>query len=115
MITHRYTSKVGALIGENGVYSGSIIKIGRCSELKIGRDSDMCDVVISSDCTKISRLHCAVSYDIVNGYYVVRDMSTNGTIIEYNGEKNLIKGQTSKAYSGSVIHLGDYNNSFKLF
>lgn len=115
MVTHRYTSKVGALIGVNGIYADSIIRIGRCVELKIGRDPAACDVAISSDCTNISRVHCAISYDSSNDVYTIKDTSTNGTIIINAGEKTLIKGQTMKAHSGNVICLGDNSNSFKLF
>jgi pSer/pThr/pTyr-binding forkhead associated (FHA) protein len=114
MITHRYTFKEGAIIGKSGIYTESIIKIPRCSSLKIGRDSASCDIVISSDCTKISRVHCTISYDIRSQTYTIKDTSRNGTIIEFEGKKTFIKGQTSVGYSGSVLYLGDNKNSFML-
>lgn len=114
MITHRYTSKEGALIGDSGVYAGSIIKVAKCTEVKIGRDPKACDVVISSNSANISRVHCSVSYDAPNNCYIIKDSSTNGTIIKTHDDKTLIKSQTSKAYSGNIIYLGDEKNSFKL-
>jgi len=116
MITHRYTSKVGALIGEDGIYSGSIMKIPTYTDFVIGRDPDECDLVISSDCKNVSRVHCSVAFDQMNNYYVIKDTSSNGTIVKtLGGEKTLIKHQTLKAHSGSVIYIGDDSNSFRLF
>ena len=114
MITHRYTSKDGALVGKSGVYLGCIIKLSRYTSVTIGRDPQLCDVVISSDCSKISRVHCTVSYDLANDVYLIHDMSANGTIIVDGNEKTMIKGQTTKAHSKSVLHLGDSTNSFEL-
>lgn len=114
MITHRYTSKEGALVGKSGVYLGCIIKLTRFSDITIGRDPQFCDVVISSECSKISRVHCIVSYDPANNVYIIKDVSANGTIIADSDDKTMIKGQTIKAYSKSVIYLGDSMNSFEL-
>lgn len=115
MITHRYTSKGGALVGKSGVYRGCIIRLGRYSDITIGRDPALCDVVISTKCSKISRVHCTVSYDLVNNHYVIKDVSANGTtIVSADNDKTMIKGQTMKAYSKSLICLGDNTNSFEL-
>jgi pSer/pThr/pTyr-binding forkhead associated (FHA) protein len=114
MVTHRYTSKSGALVGKNGVYSNSIIKIPRCGSINIGRDSSVCDIVISTNCSKISRIHCSISFDLINNYYVIQDFSTNGTVINNNGKKTMIKEQTTRAYSGNVIYIGNDENSFEL-
>ena len=116
MITHRYSAKIGALIGETGVYSGSIMKIPSYSNFTIGRDPAECNLVISSDCKNVSRVHCHVEYDVINNCYLIRDCSSNGTVIkEANGNKTLLKHQTAKATSGSIILVGDEKNSFKLF
>lgn len=93
MITHAYTSKSGALIGKNGIYSGCIIKLPRCGSITLGRDSREVDIAITANCSKISRVHCDVSYDYSNGYYIVNDFSTNGTFINENGIKTMIKNK----------------------
>ncbi len=114
MITHTYTSKTGALIGKNGIYSGCIIKMPRGGSITLGRDPGEVDVAITANCAKISRIHCNVSYDYAGGYYVVKDVSSNGTVINDNGIKTIIKKQTARAYSGNVLYIGDDNNCFEL-
>ena len=103
MITHAYTSKSGALIGKNGIYSGCIIKLPRCGSITLGRDSREVDIAITANCSKISRVHCDVSYDYSNGYY-----------IDENGIKTMIKKQTIRAHSGDILCIGDDNNCFEL-
>ncbi len=114
MVTHRYTSKEGVIIGKDGIYSGSMFKIPLYGELKIGREPSECEIVISSDCVNISRVHCAISYNVHENAYYIKDTSSNGTIIIANGEKTMIKSQTMKVYGGGTFYLGDYKNSFRL-
>lgn len=114
MITHQYSSKSGGILGVTGMYKSCVLRLPRCGSLLIGRDVSSCDIVISKDCEKISRTHCQVEYDMVNGYYNIKDMSKNGMIIQYRNEKEFINNQSARAFSGSMICLGDSRNSFKL-
>lgn len=114
MITHMYTSRDGALVGKSGVYEGSIIKITRNSTLTLGRDPKKCNVVISENNERVSRVHCHVSYDLIDNVYIIVDESTHGTIIQQGQNRVLIKGQSLNAHSGDVICLGDTKNCFEL-
>lgn len=114
MITHQYSSKSGGLLGIAGIYKGCVLRLPRCGSITIGRDANSCDIVISKNCEKISRTHCLIEFDMLNGYYNIMDMSKNGTIIKYGNDPEFINNQTARAFSGSMLGLGDNRNIFQL-
>lgn len=68
--------------------------------ITIGRSSQ-CDIVLSSD--GISRIHAELT--LINGQYVYRDMSTNGTNIGgrvYHNEKVVIAPGTTVLMANSI-------------
>lgn len=102
--------ETGELVGINGQYSGSTIKIEAKGELVIGRDSTSCNLIVSG--AKVSRRHCAVKYDPASHTYRVIDYSSNGT---YTSDgKRLLANQYTSLPKGTTIYLGDQSNMFRL-
>ena len=93
-----------------GSCEGLEVKIPLGETVVIGRDSSVSNVIVDSG--KISRKHCAISYDAVQKKYSVIDYSSNGTFTE-SGEK-LVKNFPNLLPSGSVIYLYNKDNVFQL-
>lgn len=100
----------GLLVGMNGTYNGSRIPIEEKSELILGRDSTMCNLIVNG--TKVSRKHCAIKYDPGMQVYRVIDYSSNGTY-EADGSR-LMSNKYTSLNKGSIIYLGDQSNMFRL-
>lgn len=104
------SAETGELVGINGQYSGSSIKIEAKGELVIGRDATSCNLIVSG--AKVSRRHCAVKYDPASHTYRVIDYSSNGT---YTSDgKRLLANQYTSLPRGTTIYLGDQSNMFRL-
>ncbi len=97
------------IVGKRGYYAGQTLSFANGERIVLGRDKNSCSVIFSSECTKISRVHCAIRYDSNQGGYIIEDYSSNGTYI--NGQR-LNSGAPFKAVSGSTIDLGNEENSF---
>ncbi len=68
----------------------------------VGRDPQKCEIVISYG--KISRVHCLIEYDGVDGAYIVTDVSTNGIYIQGN---RMPKKIPVLVPAGTVVELAD--------
>ena len=76
----------------------------------IGRDSRVCNLVLTNP--KISRRHCAISYFPETDRYTLTDFSSTGTF--YAGGKRIQPNSTIEVMSGTVIALGDQENTFRI-
>ncbi len=94
-----------------GSNSGYKIPINPGEVINIGKDPSMCQLIVASSYTNISRKHCSITYDAVQNIYIVTDFSTNGTY--YNGTR-LAKNQPSYLERGSVINLANTDNNIRL-
>ena len=102
---------VGSIMGLIGDYEGAIFRIDPDEEITIGRDPKTSHIVIDECCDLVSRTHCTIKGDLQSGAYTVTDYSTNGTFA--NGER-LPKGVTVAVGRGTIISIGNKDNTFKL-
>ena len=93
-----------------GSCEGLTVPIENGEVIFIGRDAQSCNVIVNHP--KVSRRHCSVSYDRRRNYYIVTDLSHNGTFTE-NGEK-LLKDHSNILQNGSVMYLYNKDNLFRL-
>lgn len=102
--------KTGAVVFVKGKLVGTIIRIKSDKEIKLGRDGNISDIVIND--TKISRLHCSVTYHRETDDYVVLDYSKNGI---FTGEGTRFpKNEEVRMKAGEEICLGDEGNVVRL-
>lgn len=82
----------------------------------IGKDSSKAQIVLTGDYGKVSRQHCAVSYDDQTQMYSVVDMSLNGTyyidgkttpLNSSPSKQKLNKNISVELQSGCILVLGD--------
>lgn len=104
------TRATGKIRCTGGAYAGAEIEIMPEEELVIGRNSTICNLVISEP--DISRKHCVIKYTAADGYYYVVDYSTFGVL--YNDSHKLEKGVSMKCPVGTKLTLGKGNNVFYL-
>lgn len=102
---------IGSLMGVSGVYADAIFRLDPDENITIGRDPKTSQIVIDEGGELVSRTHCTVRGDAKTGLYCVTDFSSNGTYI--NGER-LPKGVTVTVPRGSLLVVGDRDNTFRL-
>lgn len=106
---HKY-SQYGRIKGIKGQYSGQVIEISSGEEIVFGRDPRFCMLIFDSP--KISRRHCAISYDAAKGCYRMIDYSANGTKLS-NGVQ-LSASTYTMVQSGTDIYLNKGEEIFRL-
>lgn len=102
-------SKSGVLC-LSGEYLGVSIPLEGNDTVTIGRDASCCNLVLSGG--KISRKHCEIRYETERGNYRVVDFSTNGTFVK--GGSRLEKERSTELAAGTILCLGDEQNTFRL-
>lgn len=93
-----------------GEFAGAKIALSKDEWIRIGRDENENDLILNN--SKVSRKHCAITYDYKTGHYLVIDYSRNGVYLE-NGTK-LVQNQKSIVKEGSVLFLGNDQTVIKL-
>ena len=106
----RKQAENGALICTSGTYLGSIIRIKPEQRILIGRDGNVCDIVINLP--MVSRSHCDIIYHKENNEYAIVDYSGNGTFI--NGTTRLVPNETYLLKPGTELCFGDQLTVYKL-
>lgn len=101
----------GSIMGISGAYADAIFRIDPDENITIGRDPKTSQIVVDEGCDLVSRTHCTVKGNAKTGGYSVTDHSKNGTFV--NGEK-LPWGETVSVPRGSILYIGDRENTFKL-
>jgi pSer/pThr/pTyr-binding forkhead associated (FHA) protein len=102
---------VGSIMGLTGTYADAIFRLDPDEDITIGRDPKTSQIVVDEDCDLVSRTHCTVKGSTKSGQYSVIDYSKNGTFV--NGER-LPRGIVVSVPRGSVLFIGDRQNTFKL-
>lgn len=100
----------GGLLCLTGEYPGVSLPLDGKNVVVIGRDASCCNLVVKGG--KISRKHCEISYDAQRALYRVVDYSTNGTYVK--GGSRLQKERPTELVAGTVLLLGNEENSFRL-
>lgn len=107
-----YHEPEGMISFYGGSCAGYNIPIPSGAEILIGKDPAYCQVVIDRSYGKVSRKHCGVRFDSMNGIYMVTDYSSNGTFI-VNGQR-LPSGQAAFLEAGTTLNLAKTDNTFRL-
>ena len=103
----------GSLLGLSGQYKGETIDIPAGEEINIGRGASTSHIVMYEDSGIISRRHCGVQYNPLDGTYSITDYSKNG-IFREDGS-SLPQGVQVTLPRGTVIILGSRQTaSFRL-
>lgn len=102
----------GAIVGVTGIYKGAVFKLAPNEVVVIGRDPAESNIVISEESTFVSRKHCSVKFDSSLGCYIICDYSQNG--VKMDEKYKLVKGVETAAERGSIIEIGNADNTFKL-
>ena len=105
-------SPAASVTGMSGMYAGQTIPLMPNDEMIIGRDNAMCNLIVDKNAEKVSRKHCGVVFNPVQGVYMVTDYSSNGTYID--GGNRLVANMPTSLRRGAIIALGNKENRFKL-
>lgn len=102
----------GVMVGLTGMYAGAEIAFQDGEKIRLGRTPDN-DLIFDEQQVKVSRNHCTVKWDGQNKEYLFWDNSTNGTFA--NGSDDCLPKHLEVIVKpGTVIALGDENNTFRL-
>lgn len=100
------------LVGITGPLAGMIYQIGD-NGLIIGRDNISCQVVVPSSQTKVSRIHCYITYNPMSGMFVLNDRnSSQGTYLANGSRISYAKPVALK--SGDRFYLATPDNTFEV-
>ncbi len=100
----------GCLEGICGFYEGAKLPIEADSEIVIGRDELCSNLVIKNP--KISRKHCGIRYQAIDGTYIVTDYSTNGVF--YKNGQAFQKNTPTICQPGTILVIAQSGNEFRL-
>ena len=101
----------GVMVGLTGIYAGAEIPFTSGEYIKIGRLANN-DLVFEGQ-PKVSRNHCRIKWESVTGRYSFYDYSSNGTFV--NGSEDCLPQNLEiEMMPGTVIAIGDENNTFRL-
>lgn len=99
-----YTGKITFIQGE---LQGSSIDLQPGKQQVLGRNGSNCNIFFQSD--RVSRVHCAITFDDNTGKLTLLNYSTSGTTI--NG-KELGPQQSAVLDNGAKVKLGYSDNIF---
>ena len=101
----------GVMVGLTGIYAGAEIPFTSGEYIKIGRLANN-DLVFEGQ-PKVSRNHCRIKWESATGRYSFYDYSSNGTFV--NGSEDCLPQNLEiEMMPGTVIAIGDENNTFRL-
>lgn len=95
----------GVLRCVGGVLTGASIVLNDGETVVLGRDPRNANLII--DDTKVSRVHCSITYDAGSNTFVIVDNSRNGIILG-NGQK-LETGKKTRVFCKTEFILADRN------
>ncbi len=95
----------------SGVYAGNSLELKE-QTLSIGRDPELCQLVMPSTLSEISRRHCTVSFDQQQACFWLEDHgSANGTFVN---RQRIVSGQPQRLNNGDQFYLNSPNHAFKV-
>lgn len=95
--------------GISGVYKGAVLDIKPGESVCFGRGIDCCQVIFPGDCVSVSRKHCLLSCEAIDGEFRIVDYSSGGTYI--NGRR-LEYGIVNALPLNTEFWLGSRENAF---
>ena len=99
-----YTGKITFIQGE---LQGSSIDLQPGKQQVLGRNGANCNIFFQSD--RVSRVHCAITFDENTGRLSLLNYSTSGTTVNGN---ELGPQQTVNIDNGAKVKLGHSDNVF---
>ena len=100
-----------ALVGIAGYHAGHLFPL-RGKSAVIGRDPATSNVLFPMDMSGISRTHCAINFDPVNGTFLLDDRSSHGTFL-MNGQR-IEEGHPVRLKPKDRFYLGDSSVVFEV-
>lgn len=101
----------GVMVGLTGIYAGAEIPFADGEYIKLGRLANN-DLVFEGQ-AKVSRNHCRIKWNSSTGKFSFYDYSSNGTFV--NGSEDCLPQNLEiEMVPGTVIAIGDENNTFRL-
>lgn len=95
----------------SGHYAGNSLELNDHA-LSVGRDPDLCQLVMPSTLSEIGRRHCSLSFDPGERCFWLEDhWSTNGTFIK---NQRIASGQLHRLNHGEHFYLNSLKNEFKV-
>lgn len=95
----------------SGCYAGNSLELNE-QTLSIGRDPELCQLVMPLTLGEIGRRHCSVWFDQNEGCFWLEDhWSTNGTFVN---NQRIPSGQPQRLNKGSHFYLDSPKNEFKV-
>jgi Trypsin-like peptidase domain/FHA domain len=95
----------------SGHYAGNSLKLTD-QTLSIGRNPDLCQLVMPSTLSEIGRRHCSLSFDQDERCFWLEDhWSANGTFIN---NQRIVSGQPQRLNNGGHFYLNNPKNEFKV-
>ena len=101
----------GIFTGLTGSFEGADYVLEDGVEYSVGRDGELCGIVVHDGNTSISRVHCKVQFSAEQDGYYITDCSSNGTFAD---DVKLEKDVPQFVPRGTVISLGNKEESFRL-
>ncbi len=101
----------GIMVGLTGIYAGAQIQFQDGESIRLGRHQSN-DLVFEGQ-EKVSRNHCYIKWNGVEGKFYFKDNSSNGSFIQ-GMDDCLPQNIEIEIPIGSVILIGDESNSFRL-
>lgn len=92
-----------------GAYTGAHFPIPAQEELFIGKDAQLCSIVIEKERAAVSRKHMGISYNPWKNVYIVTDYSENGT---WANDQQLPKGKPTEVAPGTILKLANDKTMF---
>lgn len=102
----------GSINGVSGQYDGYSFPIDGGTQIVIGKDPAVCNIIIDPKYQTVSRKHCSVFFDPQSNQYKVTDFSSNGTFVE--GGVRIASKVPTVLNPGTVINIGNTDNLFRL-
>lgn len=98
------------ILFNNGEYKDASIELADGQTITLGRDGKVANLVFSE--SSISKKHCTISWNQIEGCFIVHDYSSNGTY--YLNGKRLEHDADVKCPVNTVIKLADGKNVMTL-
>ncbi|MFI3187630.1 MAG: FHA domain-containing protein, partial [Methylococcaceae bacterium] len=94
-----------------GPYAGNSLELDN-KPLTIGRDPELCQLVMPSTLGSIGRRHCSITFNKNTQCFWLEDHgSTNGTFLK---AQRLTPGKSQRLESGDHFYLDSLENEFKV-
>ncbi len=111
LVNNQDTRQRAMLYCLSGSYAGNSLELNN-QTLSIGRDPDLCQLVMPATLSEIGRRHCSLSFDQNQQCFWLEDhWSSNGTFIN---SQRIASGQLQRLNNGAHFYVSSPENEFKV-